>query len=153
MAFSDRVVQYPNRWKLTTVSGTSVSGVYTVEREEGEVENVGTPLNADSLNTEVRAAVAEALAALDIDSNDNVHVQNIQCGRVQVTVKEADTTYTKSVTFSQPFTSVPRVVTTPMTSVPEKVSIGITDVTTSGFSITLNRTSAVNTSVNWIAMI
>ena len=145
MAFVDRVVEHPNRWKLVNVDDPTDVKIYDVTREEGEVTNQGTPLNAENLNSEIQAAAAAGLADFDIDETGNVRVQNIQCGAAKVTIKKANTTYTKSVTFAQPFTAVPRVV--------EKVNLSVKDVTTAGFSLYMNRTTATNTTVNWIAMI
>lgn len=48
MAFTDRIVQYPGRVKLTPVSGQT--NVYDIEREEGTVSTEGTLLNANNLN-------------------------------------------------------------------------------------------------------
>lgn len=48
MAFADREVQYPGRVKLTPVSGTA--NLYDMERQEGEVYEEGTILNAENLN-------------------------------------------------------------------------------------------------------
>ena len=153
MAFVDRVVEHPNRWKLTNVDDPTDVKIYDVTREEGEITNPGTPLNAENLNSEIQAAAAAGLAALDIDATGNVRVQNIQCGAAKVTVKKANTSYTKAVTFAQAFSAVPRVVATPLSAGPEKVNLSVRDITTTGFSIYLNRTTATNTSVNWIAMI
>ena len=100
-----------------------------------------------------RGGAAAGLADFDIDETGNVRVQNIQCGAAKVTIKKANTTYTKSVTFAQPFTAVPRVVATAVSSTPEKVNLSVKDVTTAGFSLYMNRTTATNTTVNWIAMI
>ena len=153
MAFVDRVVEHPNRWKLVNVDDPTDVKIYDVTREEGEVTNPGTPLNAESLNGEIQAAAAAGLADFDIDETGNVRVQNIQCGAAKVTVMKANTTYTKSVTFAQPFTAVPRVVATAVSAAPEKVNVSVKDVTTTGFSLYMNRTTATNTTVNWIAMI
>ena len=46
--FKDRVVEYPNRVKLTPVEGQS--NVYDVSRQEGTITQDGTPLNAETLN-------------------------------------------------------------------------------------------------------
>lgn len=153
MALEDRVVEHPNRWTLTNVENATDVKTYDVTRAEGEITNPGTPLNAENLTREIQGAVAAEMAALDIDANNNVRMRNIQCGQAKVTVKKANTTYTKSVTFPQAFTAVPRVVATALTSVPEKVNLSVKDVSTTGFSLYMNRTSATNTSVCWIAMI
>lgn len=44
--FKNRQVQFPNRIKLTPVSGQA--NVYEVERQEGIIIEQGTPLNADT---------------------------------------------------------------------------------------------------------
>lgn len=49
MAFKDRVVQYPNRFLLTDGEG-NITGPYTLTRDEGEIEEPGTLLNANNLN-------------------------------------------------------------------------------------------------------
>lgn len=46
--FKDRIVEYPNRVKLTPVAGQS--NVYDVSRQEGTITQDGTPLNAETLN-------------------------------------------------------------------------------------------------------
>ena len=51
MAFEDRVVEYPNRWKLINPNDSTDFQVWDVERDEGEVTQVGTPLNAAAFNT------------------------------------------------------------------------------------------------------
>ncbi len=48
MAFVDRIVDHPGRVRLTPVSGQS--DVYDMTREEGEVYEPGTLLNANNLN-------------------------------------------------------------------------------------------------------
>jgi molybdopterin/thiamine biosynthesis adenylyltransferase len=46
MIWKDRVKQYPHRYKLTHVSGTT----YDFEEVTGEVTEAGTPVNAENLN-------------------------------------------------------------------------------------------------------
>jgi len=153
MEFVDRVVEFPGRVTLTNVNDPNDVKTCDMVRAEGETTNEGTPLNADNLNAAVADAVDASMQEFNVDENGNVKVRNIQCGKASVTVKAANTTYTKSVSFPQAFTSVPLVVASPVTRTPNKVSFGVLNVTTSGFSITLNRTNAVNTIVNWVAMI
>lgn len=52
MAFTDRIVEYPGRVKMTPVSGQT--NVYDMTREEGEVYTDGTLLNANNLNTQTQ---------------------------------------------------------------------------------------------------
>ena len=51
MAFVDRVVEHPNRWLLTPVSGEE--NTYDLTRAEGNVTEEGTLLNAENLNREI----------------------------------------------------------------------------------------------------
>ena len=153
MAFEDRVVEFPGRVILTNVNDPNDVKTCDMARAEGEETNPGTPLNADNLNAAIADAVDAAMQEFDIDASGNVNVRNVQCGKATVTVKAANTTYTKSVLFPQAFTSVPIVSATPVTGSPDKVAFGVTSISTTGFSITLNRTNVVNTIVNWIAMI
>ena len=44
--FYDRLVQYPNRYKITDLG----DGIVTLERVEGEIYQEGTKLNAETLN-------------------------------------------------------------------------------------------------------
>lgn len=60
MAFIDRIVEYPGRVKMTPVSGQT--DVYDMTREEGDVYEDGTLLNANNLNeqTQLDSAVQTA---------------------------------------------------------------------------------------------
>ena len=59
MAFTDRIVQYPGRVKMTPVSGQT--DVYDMTAQEGTVTTEGTLLNAANLNqqTQLDSAVLE----------------------------------------------------------------------------------------------
>lgn len=59
MAFTDRIVQYPGRVKMTPVSGET--NVYDMTAQEGTVTTEGTLLNAANLNqqTQLDSAVLE----------------------------------------------------------------------------------------------
>lgn len=48
--FSDRISQYPGRIKLTKVADNGNGTIYDCVAAEGMVTNVGTPLNAETLN-------------------------------------------------------------------------------------------------------
>ena len=51
MAFEDRVVEHPNRWKLINPNDGTDFSVWDMERDEGVVTQEGTPLNAAAFNT------------------------------------------------------------------------------------------------------
>jgi hypothetical protein len=77
MAFVDRVVEHPNRWKLTAVSGET--DTYDLTRAEGTVTEEGTLLNAENLNAEVEniahgnIALTENIANVKITSGNNTY--------------------------------------------------------------------------------
>lgn len=153
MAFVNRVVEHPGRVVLDPVSGET--NTYDMTRAEGEVTEEGTPLNAENLNSVISEMISDAIAeisnALDIDENGNVKFRNLQSGIAKVKVSAANITSSVNVTFPQAFTKVPKVAVTPVSSVPGKVSVGVGNRTTTGFTIFLYRTNAVDTNVTWIA--
>lgn len=69
MAFQNRQAQYLNRKKLIVKdivkdsSGNIVSLTVDVERAEGNVSVQGTPLTAENLNAEIKAAVNSLLSS------------------------------------------------------------------------------------------
>lgn len=78
------------------------------------------------------------------------------CQKGTVTCKSTANTPTKtSVTFSSAFDAIPTVVVTPISAQPGTYvkCVSVSNVTTKGFDIYLNRTDANSTSVAWIAML
>lgn len=78
------------------------------------------------------------------------------CQKGAVVCKATANTPTKtSVTFSSAFSAVPTVVATPISAQPGTYvkCVSVSNVTTKGFDIYLNRTDANSTSVAWIAML
>ena len=59
MAFTNRQVEYPNRFVLYDDEGNEL-GRYTLVRDEGEIIEEGTPLTADNLNAEITSASQNA---------------------------------------------------------------------------------------------
>lgn len=76
MAFSDRVVEYPGRVKLTPVTGQS--NIYDMERAEGDVYSDGTLMNATNMNaqTQLDSAIQAKFAALETDTSAQNDVSN-----------------------------------------------------------------------------
>lgn len=144
--FTDRIVEHPNRVRLTNVSGD----VYDMAREEGAVTEEGTPLNASNLTQCINELIDAKMEGLSIDGSGNVSFRNLQSGSVSV---PGGTPTTKAVTFPKPFSSAPRIVLTPVTTVPQNLSVGVSGVTTTGFNIVVYRNSATSTTVNWIAVL
>ena len=154
MAFVDRVVEYPGRVTLTP---TGNPDEYDVARSEGTVTEEGTPLNATNLNTIIQDMIDSALApytgALDVDANGNVHFRNLQSGSAVLKVPTAKTTVTTTVTFPTAFTKLPKIVVTPLSAAPSACSVTVSNVSTTGFTIYFYRTTAINTTVYWIAFV
>lgn len=150
MAFKDRIVQYPNRYTLTKDDGT-VLGTFTLTRAEGEVTEEGTLLNADGMTENVQEMIDASMDGISIDSNQNVRFRNLQRGRAKITGK-AKKVVSKTITFSKVFSVTPRVVITPITENPQNISVGISNVSTTGFTINLYRTTNATNNIDWMAM-
>lgn len=149
MAFTDRVVEYPGRVVLTAVSGET--DTYDMTFSEGTVTEEGTPLDADSMNTEITSMINEAMSGITIDSSGNVSYRNMQSGRVQVTPTAVKSVKSVQVTFPTAFTKTPFVVATPITAGPNIVAVSVGSVTTTGFILYMYRTTKVTTGVMWQA--
>ena len=155
MAFVDRVVQHPNRVRLTPVSGQT--NVYDMTRAEGTVTTAGTPLNKKNLTNEIKSLISTAMAkvnaALTIDASGNVRMRNIQCGNVVIsTASHSKENVKQHITFATAFTEQPRVVATMRGGAPTSGSISVKSVTTTGFDLYAYRTTNTNTEIDWIAM-
>ena len=64
----DRIVQYPNRYRLTDVSTSEVLGTYDFVEETGTVQQVGTEINAELFDS-----IAQDLARVDVQVDDGSH--------------------------------------------------------------------------------
>ena len=67
-------------------------------------------------------------------------------------VSEANAVVTLDVKFRTQFSGVPAVVVTPGTSVPQAVGVGFTNITSTGFTVTMHRTDKIDTSICWVAV-
>lgn len=59
----DRLVEFPNRYKLTNVETNEVLGIFDFEESPGNIENAGTEINAelfDSISTDLSNCYSEA---------------------------------------------------------------------------------------------
>ncbi|MBQ0078369.1 MAG: hypothetical protein KBS66_00565 [Eubacterium sp.] len=66
MSWTDRVVEYPNRVKLTAVSGQD--NTFNMEAAEGTVYVEGTLLNAENLNNETTNIVNDIVTNVVVES-------------------------------------------------------------------------------------
>lgn len=65
IGWKDHISEHPNRYKTTKIS----EGVYTINREPGEVIQQGTPMNADNFNIMDMAALEAMLMAAENTRN------------------------------------------------------------------------------------
>ena len=76
----------------------------------------------------------------------------IQWGRVSLTPTAANTVFKQAVNFSKQYTGLPAVFTEKSTGGPATVFANAGDITTTGFNMYLQRTSATATSIMWVAI-
>lgn len=146
MSWTDRVVEFPNRVKLTPVSGET--NVYDMTMEEGEIEEEGTLLNAQSLNEETNALIDAKLGGI-------ITPANIKAGKHTFTgTHSAGSTFSKTITFSTPFTKSPVVVATTHTTKPVNYQVGVASITANGFTLYVSTNVKISSSItiSWIAM-
>lgn len=90
--------------------------------------------------------------ALTVDWNGNIKAGGLDCGKVSIT-PVADKVTSKAVTFSHTFSSAPNVVATAESAYPNAVSeVTVSNITTTGFTMNLLRTTNQVTNIFWIAM-
>lgn len=90
-AVVDRVVQYPNRYKLTNAETNEVLGVFDFIPEMGTIQVVGTPINKelfDSIKTDIEAK----LTASGGDSKDLMVTFTEATIRANISSKETHAT-------------------------------------------------------------
>lgn len=91
--------------------------------------------------------------AFAVDWNGNIKAGGLDCGKVSIT-PVADQVTSKAVTFSHTFSSAPNVVATAESAYPNAVSeVTVSNITTTGFTMNLLRTTNVATNIFWIAML
>ncbi|MCD8146006.1 MAG: hypothetical protein LUD84_01805 [Clostridiales bacterium] len=94
---------------------------------------------------------------LDVTGDTTVNgfpVPEIQQGYVSITPSEANKPTGTEITFDREFSGTPRVYTQARTSVPGTgvLGTGVSDVTSTGATIYVTRTSTTTTGVNWLAV-
>ena len=115
---------------------------------------VDTKLGDDDLvplNTAVQSkADKSALSAL---SAQVAAIPKVRTGVVTITPTETNSISSASVTFPTPFDSVPNVIATAYSGVPDKVTqVTVNNVTATGCTVYMYRTSAAATNVMWMAL-
>lgn len=84
--------------------------------------------------------------------NSGHDIPIIKRGTATLNVKKANETVSKDVSYGCTFSKPPTIILTPHTGAPQNVSLGTGNVGTDKFRINLNRSSVVETSVDWVAI-
>lgn len=155
MALKDREVEFPGRIKLINVNTGEELGVFDMIRQEGEITEEGTPINAESLTNEINEAAAAACAelneAISVDANNNVSFKNRQSGSVKICPTAVKQTKKVTVKFPKAFNKVPTVTVTPYSTAPGVISCSVSNVQTTQFDLYMYRATKVDTWVYWQA--
>lgn len=151
MALKNRLVEHPNRYILRDNDGNEI-GPYFLIRDEGTIEEEGTPLNAENITDAIIEKIDEAMEPFDIDNEGNVYVKNIQKGKAKIEGK-AKAVAKKEIKFPKAFDKIPTVVVSPITQLPESVHASAYNVTTTGFTLHLYRKTKATNTVHWIAIV
>lgn len=78
--------------------------------------------------------------------------QMIKSGTITVMPEEADTPTSVRVEFDQEFSGIPTVAACPATMYTGNVSVGVSSITTTGFTLYMTRTTVYETKFMWIAV-
>lgn len=135
-----------------SITGNAASATYA--------QNAANATNATNATTATKLKTARKIGigavSQDFDGSKDVTYAlsdiGIQCGDVNVVPSTAGAVTSVKVTFSRAFNTVPFVTATPRTSVPNKVSVGVGDITKTGFTLHAYRTDTTNFYVGWIAV-
>lgn len=145
--FTDRVVEYPNRYRLTDSAGTTTQ--YTITRDEGDVTTAGTELTADNIESGIKSVIAAALLNGEIKLSGIVEAGAVTA-KTKGNLKE---TVSVTVTFPTAFSSTPVVLACAKSTVPHHVSVSVSSVTTTGCKVYVYRsTGNANTRISWVAL-
>ena len=78
-------------------------------------------------------------------------IPELQCGTSTVTVSKANTKTSLAVTFSAAFSGTPRVTATPRSASSDTINCYVSEVSSTGFTVNVMRSSATEVYIDWIA--
>lgn len=112
-------------------------------------------------NNEIQARNNGAAAGLALQmSGGNTSIggplsapKKMQAGSHTFTAVAANTVYSQAITFAKPFNSTPILTATANTSAPQTCSVSVGSVSTTGFTLYFHRSTAVDTNVQWQAIV
>ena len=154
----DRLVEFPNRYKLTNADTNEVLGIFDFEESPGDIENAGTEINAelfDSISTDLSNCYSEAnpppYPVVSVNGQTGaVTTNDIPAGGTtgQVLTKASDTDYDAGWTTPSEGTTVEANPVDEATDELEKLKVGtVTYSIPSGGAQIL--TATVKTSTEW----
>ena len=152
MAFENRIVEHPGRVVLTPVTGQSNTYDADYTSAEGTVTQDGTLMDADSMNEAVQDLIDSTLNGVTVTAGGTLKAPNIQGGVVSVTPTSANTIKSQAFTFAEAFENVPVVMLVPRTTVPNAITCGVSNVSTTGFTVYMTRTNTTQTNFFYLAI-
>lgn len=158
------------RWydNVTSIIGNSgfqlgeysypVTKLYVDDTEVNDSLSVGgnTNISGNLSVSGIATVTGNTTVTGNVDISGYISTKSILAGLA--TIDNGSTypgTVTKTIAFPYVFASVPNVVATPVTGVPGQVQVGVSSISTTGFTITLYRDSASSTGstgVQWMAI-
>lgn len=134
------------------IDGVDTLIARTELRPDGHLYNLFTAMSFAEIMASAPSIVAGgAQGYLLINGGDSSPIM-CQWGRVNITPDAANVTTSLKVNFLYPFQGIPFVVSDKATSAPATIDVSVGDITTTGFSLYLQRTNTVTTSVVWFAI-
>lgn len=122
-------------------------------REDGFLyDSVHNMSFAEIMSTAPSIVGGGAQGNLLLNGGESVAPILFQWGRVNVTPDAANTVFAQKVNFTYAFQGTPFVTLDKATGAPATVDANVGDITSTGFTIYLQRTSAIATSILWFAI-
>jgi hypothetical protein len=121
-------------------------------RKDSFLYNYFTNMSVAEIMSFAPSTVAGGLQGNLLLNGGNSEPILIQWGRVSVTPTAANTVFKQAINFAKQFKGLPAVFTEKSTGGPATVFANAGDITSTGFSMYLQRTSVTATSIMWIAI-
>lgn len=136
-------------WVLNEIVELVYDGTSWVMVGEGTASTVsyGVTKLSSATNSTVEDCAATPKAVNDVLKK----IPELQCGTVTLTISKANTKTSNTVTFNTAFSGTPRVTATPRSGSTDTINCYVSDVSSTGFTINVTRSSTTETYIDWIA--
>lgn len=136
-------------WALNEIVELVYDGTSWVMVGEGTASTVsyGVTKLSSATNSTVEDCAATPKAVNDVLKK----IPELQCGTVTLTISKANTKTSNTVTFNTAFSGTPRVTATPRSGSTDTINCYVSDVSSTGFTINVTRSSTTETYIDWIA--